>query len=195
MSFGFPEPIKEISEAIKHANEKHTIMLAAASNGGLILKETFPATCSEVISIRSADVDGQPSRFNPNLPAAQDRIYSNYFNTIGEYVLSAWPRHKDAEGLKRQTGSSIATPIAAAVAATFLDYVRARLWEIRDPEARRHFWYQIRHTPCAHGIRKALVLMTESEPSQGLYLIKPWLLMSSKSAARWEKLKEKFDIS
>lgn len=124
MSFGYPNVNEDIQAAINRACEKNVIIFAAASNGGAnnVIDIAFPARMiGLVICVSSTDGMGNPSKYNP--PAGNDRYN---FSTLGEAVLSAWPINLDPEGEKRCSGTSIATPIAAAIAALIIGFVKQR---------------------------------------------------------------------
>ncbi|OAL38925.1 hypothetical protein AYO20_01676 [Fonsecaea nubica] len=183
MSFGFPKPaknspsdMKRIIAAIERANAKHIIMFAAASNGGRITGQMFPSTLDEVIAVRSADVHGNPSKFNPQISKLGP--YSYHFNVIGEYVSSAWPFRLDPKGSRRQSGSSVATPIAAGVAAIVLEYVKCKLCESPDIHEQEILWSRFRRQSHGLGVRKALALLSEQGDCKGPDFIRPWGVLS-----------------
>ncbi|KAH0846015.1 hypothetical protein FOPE_11060 [Fonsecaea pedrosoi] len=192
MSFGFDDGIDDMAEAIDVANAKGVIMVAAASNGGKIKSEgdSYPASSVKVISIRSANGSGRASEFNPDKP--DPKTYSTYFNVVGEYVLSAWPTHLEPSGEKRASGTSVSTPIAAGVVALMLDYIWVRLCDVEKTA----LFDSIRRTPNATAVRTALSFMTgKKDKTQGLYFLKPWLLMSDEASARWKLFEEHFKIA
>ena len=121
MSFGFPsfkKGLKGIQDAIDEAFKAKILMFCAASNGGGNDDIAYPANQDEVICINSADGQGTPSTFNPDEPAMGRNLCA-----LGEDVRSSWPT-KFKLGQQRKSGTSFATPIAAALAAVVLDYAR-----------------------------------------------------------------------
>jgi subtilisin family serine protease len=118
MSLGFPgKVISEISKVIGDANKNDIIIFAAASNvGGNNTGPpiAYPARRKDVICVFSTDYQGNPSGFNPQ---RDENRYS--FSTLGENVESAWVT---ADGSYRKTlsGTSVATPIAAGIAAVII---------------------------------------------------------------------------
>lgn len=131
MSFGFYsrdiEGYDELESAIHNAYSAHVLVFAAASNSGANLDRAYPARDDNIICINSTDANGNRSPFSPT--ALSDAIN---LATVGEAVESAWPlRLCDASesGLKHKSGTSYATPIAAAIAAFLLQYVRLYLPE------------------------------------------------------------------
>ncbi|PNS19980.1 hypothetical protein CAC42_7947 [Sphaceloma murrayae] len=118
MSFGYPEPIPAIRRAI---GSSRMLFFAAAANEGGNQTEMFPASyLNKVIPIRATDQTGDVWRFNP--PVNPKRWVN--FMTLGTDVPAAWPGTNE---LKCQTGTSIATPIAAGIAATILADARLML--------------------------------------------------------------------
>ena len=73
----------------------------------------------QVICIHSSDGDGNPSSRNP--PATEDCNFA----ILGEAVAAAWPRQllfDRSVNMRVASGSSVATPIAAGLAALILEY-------------------------------------------------------------------------
>lgn len=117
MSFGFPayeKHLEGIQHAISKASSASILMFCAASNGGGNTRIAYPANQNEVICVNSANGLGRPSDYNPG-EAQEGRDLC----ALGEAVKSSWPKLQQ----QRKSGTSIATPIAAALAAIVLDYV------------------------------------------------------------------------
>lgn len=137
MSFGFPQerlvcgkPV--ISLAILNAvqaREKRILFFSAASNSGANGPENFPAKDEHVISIRATHPSGAPWERNPPV-----RNYQEAFGTLGTEVSAAWLK-TDPQG-KILSGTSVATPIAAGIAAMLLGCADADE-EISDKTLRR----------------------------------------------------------
>ncbi|PTB62072.1 subtilisin-like protein [Trichoderma citrinoviride] len=110
-----------IHTAISNALHSQTLLFAAASNDGANLGRAFPAKYPSVFCIHSTDGNGNPSTFNPT---ADDKDVN--FSLLGEHVSSHWPVGKNGhnEHVKAMSGTSVATPIAAGLAAAILSFVR-----------------------------------------------------------------------
>ncbi|ETN39162.1 uncharacterized protein HMPREF1541_05385 [Cyphellophora europaea CBS 101466] len=93
------------------------IFFAAASNAGKHSGITFPASHREVFSIRAADFHGRDElvSFNP-LYSLEDVNLS----VLGLHVLAP---HRDHE-TSRRSGTSVATAVAAGIAALVFEFVR-----------------------------------------------------------------------
>lgn len=110
-----------MTEAVSLALHNQKLLFAAASNDGANLGRAFPAKYPGVFCIHSTDGNGNPSAFNPT---ADDKDVN--FSLLGEHVRSHWPagRNGHDDSVKVLSGTSVATPIAAGLAAMILSFVR-----------------------------------------------------------------------
>jgi hypothetical protein len=115
MSLGIDNRSLELTEAIEEAKTR-CILFAAASNCGGNGSVAWPACLPGVFSINSTDERGNKSGFNPR--PFKD---SMNFSTFGVEV--------DCGGICK-SGTSYATPIAAGLAASVIEYSN------RDEESR-----------------------------------------------------------
>ncbi len=119
MSFGFLDEELVISKAITKAildRDNAILLFAAAANFGAKEKEMFPARHDYVISVRGTNIEGTFQEFNP--PPRRDG--PAVYGTLGKVVPSAGLCSHDEEVCK--SGTSVATPIAAGIAAMLLGY-------------------------------------------------------------------------
>ena len=91
------------------------LMFAAASNSGRNAGRTFPAKHQDVICIHSADGDGVPSKRNP-----WGQNGDKNFSALGEFIEAP---HK-GQANERVSGSSVASAVAAGIAALVLEFSR-----------------------------------------------------------------------
>ncbi|PTB43260.1 hypothetical protein M441DRAFT_134148 [Trichoderma asperellum CBS 433.97] len=121
MSFGIREYHEPMRAAVSNAIHNQTLMFAAASNDGANFGRCFPAKYPGVFCMHSTDGNGNPSGFNPT--AVETDVN---FSLLGEHVSSHWPVGKGCHNQVDNvlSGTSVATPIAAALAASVLSFVR-----------------------------------------------------------------------
>ena len=187
LSFGIEEYSPKIHDAITYAYSKNVVILAAASNYGAnpLLPIAYPARqLGIVLCINAADFWGNKAACNP--PAATHR---DNFSILGESVNSIWPKEiqggspvengDEATGYwRRLSGTSVATPIAAAVAASLMQF--RTLHPFRGSKVLESF----------NGIRQLFARMTpdkDFKESGGFDFIRPWAILDydwSKSGDR-----------
>ena len=172
ISWGIMDDIPIISTALNEALKAGILIFASASNSGANFPITFPARLHGIFCIGSADGVGAPSTFNP---PSEDEKYS----ALGEAVSGACPKHlSDKRGYDakaqtiRQDGTSTATPIAAAIAALFIDYS----WQFMDGNAAWTY----------ENIRKLFTHMSKSTIGEKYRYLAPWSLFASGRDSRTE---------
>lgn len=129
LSFGFhryQEKLSSIGAAIRSARNNGVVIFAAAGNDGGNHGVFWPAALhvgGDVIRINATDGDGDASGSNPDAEAAWDCI-----STLGEGVPSCQPDSSKPEEVVHRSGTSFATPIAAAIAAIVLGFADSVDW-------------------------------------------------------------------
>lgn len=122
ISWGLPRKIRALEIELANARKAKVLVFASASNAGANAEITFPASLPKIVfCIGSANSFGRRSDFSP--PALGTEKYS----TLGEGVNGA-KILQDMEApqnvKERRSGTSTATPIAAGIAALFVEYTR-----------------------------------------------------------------------
>lgn len=151
------------------------VVFAAAGKKGTQSSTFYPARSEHVICMRSADAFGVPSDFNPSPGSSGDLS----FTILGERVLSTWPAAISSDGTEtppnrkgvwlRLSGTSVATPIAAATAAQILHFKRVKGSYIMD----------VGRLERLSGIRRVLANMQDGDAAckSGHLNIVPWTLL------------------
>lgn len=169
MSFGFPayeKHLEGIQRAICKAASASILIFCAASNGGGNTSIAYPANQNEVICINSANGLGVPSEYNPG-EAQEGRDLC----ALGEGVKSSWPNLQQ----QRKSGTSIATPIAAAIAAVVLDYV----WQNMPDGVSASDKFLVSKLQMRKGMLEVLVKLM-SRKRQNYYYLDPGKLFNEK---------------
>ncbi|KAK5710289.1 hypothetical protein LTR17_018995 [Elasticomyces elasticus] len=115
MSFGYNEYIDVINDELLNAERAGVVVIAAASNYGSNRDETWPARHHSVICIYAADGYGNKYPRNPT-----PREHTDNFAALGMEVKAWW--QPDQKALR--SGTSTATPIAAAIVSLVIRFVR-----------------------------------------------------------------------
>ena len=110
LAFGFPEKQDDIAQVIEQ--HSHMLFFGAASNHGANYGVMFPASHDAVICIRATDSNGVYQLFNP----PKDIDEREVFGTLGVDV----PAASLGDFPVLRSGTSVATAIAAGIAATLV---------------------------------------------------------------------------
>ena len=133
MSFGLKSQHDAIDEAISQAANAKIILFAAAANHGNRGPVAYPARDFRVFGVNASDGNGNPARFNPS------HLGRPNFSILGMNVESTWPAFSNAapeafqkRGVRESkkfkghskcmSGTSVATPMAAALTASLFAY-------------------------------------------------------------------------
>ena len=129
MSFGFENQNNAINDAIERAFKADKLMFAAASNEGGNKGRSRPGRNPKVICIHACDGKGNKGDMSPS--PVKSKVN---FTTLGVAVQSRW---------KKQTvyksGTSFATPVAAAIAADVLEFAN---FKCKLPEEEKELLYK-----------------------------------------------------
>lgn len=118
MSFGLGStPKPELATVIKNLIDRNKLIFAAASNTGGFGSRQWPAKEIGVFAIHAANETGTVDS-DMNL---QPQTPGDNFTTFGCEVDSFWEGHR-----RLISGTSFATPVAAAIAANILEYARRK---------------------------------------------------------------------
>ncbi|KAI1460750.1 ankyrin [Annulohypoxylon moriforme] len=172
MSFGYEYSPSIVREALKRAQKKKIVVFAAMSNGGSYQKSTWPAReeiCA--IGIHSCDENGTKSGFTP-LP----HPHTDNFMVVGDNVLTHWPMAKGTP-FRLDSGTSFATPVAAAMAALILAFVEQSICKEHRRKAQELIGLGVLEELRENsGMIRLLQSVSFSGPDSGYLLIHPQLL-------------------
>lgn len=207
MSFGFPQRVPEIDKAIQHAYEHNVLMLAAASNCGGNTKCSWPARNRDVLCVFASDGDGNKVCTTASITTFADRpqyfknpdaLSGQYsFATLGCAVESYWPptNKRELSPKVRRSGTSVATPIAASIAALVITsmrrcedlYVNAVTQPEQKETVRQEHRIQTAKLGRANRMESVFSLMlNDAKHRDGYQYITPWTLFAENK--EWQDL-------
>ncbi|KAH6686733.1 peptidase S8/S53 domain-containing protein [Plectosphaerella plurivora] len=134
MSLGYENYNRAIEAAVSRAYTQGILMVAAASNQGGNAKKgkgrTRPASSHKVICIHACDGKGNEGGMSPN-----PKPKTENFSMLGVAIPSKWKSN-----IVHKSGTSFATPVAAALAANVLEFASfhlasAQMTGLREKEA------------------------------------------------------------
>ncbi|KAH0837204.1 hypothetical protein FOPE_04845 [Fonsecaea pedrosoi] len=184
MSFAISKNDKKTKEAMSAKLEEikdKVLLFAAASNSGRNDGRAYPAKRPEVIAIHAAHGGGGPWKNNP-LPSSDD---AHNFSTLGMYVETPYT----GQATKRVSGTSVACPVAAGIAALVLEFCRQPLVTIKKPE-------RLKHKKGMEAIFSQMYNRFEASKAgkeEDYFYLRPWKLMVVKdtdddTAAAWHRV-------
>lgn len=157
MSLGSPNPVQEVRKAIQYAESKNVVCFVAAGNSGMTKNVFYPAEYPETIAIGSIDENMRRSGFS-NTGENLD------FMAPGNRIFSTIPDNWYAV----LSGTSMATPFAAGIAALVLSYSRSNKIDISLKKAEDY-----RRTFKDHTIPITDDLLKNQKFYQGFGIIEP----------------------
>ncbi len=178
MSFGFPKHVDSIRRAIKnaqHCRDGAITFFAAAANEGHNSPEMFPANLGDpVIAIRGTNSDGA---FEPRFSPPSSTGFE--FGALGKDVFSDWA----GQSLRKSmSGCSVATAIAAGLAAMLLGYATDKHDRFNEKELRlMRTW---------RGLVELFKNIDPQPPRQdGRYYMAPFILFGMSEEVRIARMK------
>ena len=181
MSFGYRQENPEIKKAILNgvvSRSEKILYFAAAANFGAREPEMFPARFAHVISLRGSNANGFFPDFNP--PPREDEAI--VYGTLGVDVPGASIRPDGKQELK--SGSSIATAVAAGMAAVLLEYATWKKKEGGDSDILR----KLRTRQGMLAMFRSLAV--RSLHNQGHLYVSLQTLLDISEAQRWAKFED-----
>jgi len=151
-----------VAEAILAAARK--IMFAAASNGGRNHPRTYPASDGKVICVHALSGNGDAGSVNPSTKNEHDRL-----GTLGMGLDLSWNGKQEFKD-----GTSYATPIAAGIAANWLEWLRA----VAEAASSSLTAAELAHWTCPDGIGRIFskVMSEDALGDSDLRYVAPWHL-------------------
>ena len=173
-----------IRDAIDRATmgSRPTLMLAAASNEGGNDDVTWPARHDRVICIHATDSAGNKYRQNPS-PSDPRNVFATLGQDVETPVAPGWN--------KTQSGTSVATPVAAGIAGLTIGCVRMRREAYLAPNGRPlqnertraaqtfAFDEKVRRLGTCDGMSAVFRLMAGNDTTRdGYRYIRPWKVLN-----------------
>lgn len=134
LSFGYHRPAipDTVWDEIDTCLKANIIVFAAASNDAGNKPRTYPGEYNGVLCIHSATGEGNASIFNPSPLDEPDGNFSFVGEELNSHRALGTGDFPLQDLTQRRSGTSFATPVAVAMAAFMIGYIRRK---IKD-----HYW-------------------------------------------------------
>jgi hypothetical protein len=185
MSFSLTGDVDDVKKAIEYAKQQKVLMFTAASNNrhNSILDIGFPASLGDaVVYVNSHHGEEGSSRFSPKPKDGHANLA-----VLGEGIEAAWKNRT----LIRSEGTSCSTPIAAAIAALILDYLR----QLKD-RSMKEAWRKeankevnlMRNTAIVKWVMFNMMTRSPNVLGTKYNMVKPWYLFNNRSGRTEEQI-------
>jgi len=167
---------KELEEVLEPSSNNATrkiVFAAAGQNKGANEELAWPARKEHVIAIHATDGYGTAANINPS----GDKKKVN-FATLGRNIPMEWFCDGCKGDIRYISGTSFATPIAAAIAANVLEFASNRLKLTKDQKARLF----------SHTVMWK-ILRAMSAPKGDYNYLQPWTMWEKAERGDWPGLK------
>ncbi|SPO03360.1 uncharacterized protein DNG_06043 [Cephalotrichum gorgonifer] len=171
LSFGFEIWIDDLSTAISDLKDK-TLVFAATSNFGTTRPMAFPSTDPHVIAINAADRYGFAAGTNPSIQDGKN------LTILGVDMISAWISDAMNPGVPQthaMTGTSVATPVAAGVAALVLEFAMQK--DMLDKQTTQILKSLLPKLKRTHGMKAVFQAMGRATGAREYLNIVPWKVL------------------
>ena len=164
MSFGWEDQDDKVHSALSYAQDKGILLYASVSNFGVLGNNNilYPARSPYVIPVDAADGLGEPASTNS----------SSESGLIIERFTAPGVRVKGPIGSERVSGTSLASPIAAGIAALVLEFARQPPLGC-DKDVTKYLKRK-------DGMVGIFRLMQNQKTSENFKFLCPWYLLSDK---------------
>jgi hypothetical protein len=188
MSFGCDGSVPEIEHEIDLAAKMGIVIFAAASNCGGNDSISWPACHQKIIPVYASRGSGNKYDRNPT-PDPQRKNFA----VVGTSLEDGWPaKRPDKRAMGYSSGTSLATPVAAGIAATIIQLMytaKLEFLERRNPlrrdEEERYYERCIQSLKTTAGMEAVFALMSPRKRDDYDYVI-PWELLGENDGDNWD---------
>lgn len=167
MSWGFDNRDDLLADALEDAKHAKILIFAAASNFGNSEGIAFPASMTRtVMCIFSTSGNGKESnRFNPSGSPKMQK-----FAVLGEDVVVGY---RETGEKVIESGTSIATSIAAGIAGRIIDFSRHQKDDFRPPDITESYRTKLK---TLDGMSKIFEYMAKGGQDETYSCVLPWTI-------------------